>query len=41
MSKIDLFAREQTEGWTGWGYDLGTDLGPWGVRPLEKEVTCG
>ena len=29
---LELFARNQTPGWVCWGYDLGQELGPWGVR---------
>lgn len=32
---LELFARDQREGWTCWGYDLGFELGPFGVRPCK------
>ncbi len=31
---LELFARRPREGWITLGLDLGTELGPWGVRPL-------
>lgn len=33
---LELFAREQREGWTCWGYDLGQEIGSWGVREFKQ-----
>lgn len=30
---LELFARQERPGWTSWGYDLGYELGSFGVRP--------
>jgi len=32
---LELFAREKREGWECWGYDIGQELGPHGVREIE------
>jgi len=31
--RLELFARRERPNWTCWGWDLGHELGPWGVRP--------
>lgn len=33
---LELFATEEREGWSTWGYDVGYELGPWGVRKREN-----
>jgi site-specific DNA-methyltransferase (adenine-specific) len=38
-SKLELFARKRQPGWTSYGLDLGTELGPWGVRAVAAPKT--
>jgi len=33
---LEIFARNSKPGWVCWGYDLGQELGPWGVREHEE-----
>jgi N6-adenosine-specific RNA methylase IME4 len=39
--RLELFARAHRPGWLCYGLELGTELGPWGVREVAKPVTAG
>lgn len=38
---LELFARERRAGWVSWGYELGQELGPFGVRPCMEKISKG